>query len=141
MPIRPEFRWLYPIDWPAISHWVRFKRAKGRCERCGRPDGTRIEQLVDGRWYDRQEGRWRDDQGLDAAWPDAIEYAAHQRKKIHLSAAHLDHNPSNSKPNNLMALCQRCHLRHDRPEHIKQRRTTSLLRRALGDLFNGPYRR
>ena len=28
MPIRPEFKYLYPIDWPQISHWVRFVRAK-----------------------------------------------------------------------------------------------------------------
>jgi hypothetical protein len=33
----------------------------------------------------------------------------------------------------LKSLCQRCHLIHDRP-HI-----TYLLRRALGDLFLGPY--
>ena len=30
MPIRPEFKHLYPIDWPQISHWVRFVRAKCR---------------------------------------------------------------------------------------------------------------
>ena len=29
MPIRPELRYFYPIDWPQISHWVRFVRAKG----------------------------------------------------------------------------------------------------------------
>ena len=36
-------------------------------------------------------------------------------------------------------LCQRCHLTHDRPHHPTQRRITYLLRRALGDLFFGPY--
>jgi hypothetical protein len=29
---------------------------------------------------------------------------------------------------------------HDRPHHLAQRRITYLLRRALGDLFLGPYR-
>jgi hypothetical protein len=29
VPIKPELRWFYPIDWPQISHWVRFVRAKG----------------------------------------------------------------------------------------------------------------
>ena len=32
MPIKPELRYFYPIDWPQISHWVRFVRAKGRCQ-------------------------------------------------------------------------------------------------------------
>jgi hypothetical protein len=39
------------------------------------------------------------------------------------------------------ALCQRCHLLHDRPHHRVQARLTVLMRRALGDLFLGPYRR
>ena len=39
MPIKPELRYFYPIDWPQISHWVRFVRAKGRCQVCGRPHG------------------------------------------------------------------------------------------------------
>ena len=30
MPIRPEYRWLYPIDWPQLSAMVRFARAGGR---------------------------------------------------------------------------------------------------------------
>ena len=31
MPIRPEPRYFYPIDWPQISHWVRFTATSGRC--------------------------------------------------------------------------------------------------------------
>lgn len=141
MPIRPEYRWLYPIDWPLISREIRFVRAKGRCERCGRPHGSKISQLEDGRWYDEERNSWRNDGGEDAAWPDAVEFSRAVSKLIRLSAAHLDHDPSNSKLANLQALCQRCHLAHDRQEHLRQRRITHLLRRALGDLFKGPYRR
>ena len=36
MPIRPQLRWLYPIDWPQLSALIRFDRSKGRCEGCGR---------------------------------------------------------------------------------------------------------
>jgi hypothetical protein len=36
-------------------------------------------------------------------------------------------------------LIQRCHMIHDRPHHLAHRRITYLLRRALGDLFLGPY--
>ena len=42
MPIKPELRYFYPIDWPQISHWVRFVRAKGRCQVCGRPHGETV---------------------------------------------------------------------------------------------------
>ena len=40
---------------------------------------------------------------------------------------------------NVKALCQRCHLLHDRPEHRRRIRITLRRRRALGDLFLGPY--
>jgi hypothetical protein len=29
MPIRREYRWFYPIDWPQLSAAMRFGRAKG----------------------------------------------------------------------------------------------------------------
>ena len=37
MPIRPELRPLYPPRWRELSSHVRFERAEGRCQRCGRP--------------------------------------------------------------------------------------------------------
>ena len=40
---------------------------------------------------------------------------------------------------NVRALCQRCHLLHDRPEHRRRIRLTLRRRRALGDLFLGIY--
>jgi hypothetical protein len=59
--------------------------------------------------------------------------------RVVLAAAHLDHDPTNNRLRNLRSLCQRCHLTHDRPHHLAQRRITYLLRRASGDLFMGPY--
>ena len=35
MPIRPEMRDRYPKDWKLRSRFVRFYRAKNRCEWCG----------------------------------------------------------------------------------------------------------
>jgi len=52
MPIRPENRWLYPIDWQQLSATVRFRRAGARCEQCGRPHLRRVAHLGDGRWWD-----------------------------------------------------------------------------------------
>ena len=37
MPIKAAMRWFYPIDWPQLSQHVRFERAGGVCQLCGRP--------------------------------------------------------------------------------------------------------
>ncbi len=42
MPIRPEHRGFDPIDWPRLSDVIRFRRAGGRCEGCGRPHLQRV---------------------------------------------------------------------------------------------------
>ena len=41
MPIRPEMRDRYPADWKLRSRFVRFVRARGRCEWCGARHGLR----------------------------------------------------------------------------------------------------
>lgn len=150
MPIRPEHRFLYPIDWRELSAMIRFGRAGGRCERCGRPHGADVLHPGDGRWYDEARNHWRDDRGRRRAAPDrgprqlGLPDLAPQRTwprmRVVLASAHLDHDPGNNRPANLAALCQRCHLAHDRPEHRRQRWRTLFRRRALGDLFLGPYR-
>jgi hypothetical protein len=48
MPIRPENRWLYPIDWQQLSDTIRFDRAGARCERCARPHLRFVAHLGDG---------------------------------------------------------------------------------------------
>lgn len=39
MPIRPEMKTRYPKDWALRSRFVRFMRARGRCEWCGAEHG------------------------------------------------------------------------------------------------------
>ena len=60
--------------------------------------------------------------------------------RVVLAAAHLDHDPRNNRLRNLRALCQRCHMLHDRAWHRVQRWITYRLRYARGDFFLGPYR-
>jgi hypothetical protein len=139
MPIKRELRWFYPIDWPEISRRVRFERAGGFCERCGRPHGEIVLCLPDGRWFDAARQTWRSYRGRTAPRPDIEEAAQMRQTRIILATAHLDHDPSNNCWRNLKSLCQRCHMIHDRPHHLARRRTTYLLRRALGDLFLGRY--
>src|SRR5689334_21317040 len=139
MPIRPAFRALYPSDWPALSRHVRFDRAGGRCQACGRPHLARVRCLPDGRWFDEAAQTWRDRRGRPARWPDLIEVTKLHQTRVVLAAAHLDHNPAHNRWSNLRGLCQRCHMLHDRPFHLVQRWLTYRRRWAMGDLFLGVY--
>jgi hypothetical protein len=140
MPIRPELRPLYPAHWPELSRRVRFERAGGACEGCGRPHGRKVRCLPDGRWFDPGLGTWRDRRGRAARWPDLEEMTRQYTTHVVLAAAHLDNDPGNNRLRNLRSLCQRCHLVHDRAWHLLQRWITYRLRYAGGDLFLGPYR-
>jgi hypothetical protein len=139
VPIRRELRALYPLHWRALSSQVRFERAGGRCQRCDRPHLALVRCLPDGRWFDGSAATWRDHRGKIARWPDLVETIRLRTTRVVLAAAHLDSDPSNNRLTNLRALCQRCHMLHDRPQHLVQRWITYRRRRALGDLFLGPY--
>jgi hypothetical protein len=139
MPIRPELRPFYPPHWHELSRHVRFERAGARCQRCRRPHLALVRCLPDGRWFDEQTAAWRDRQGRLARWPDLIETAQLRLTRVVLAAAHLDSDPTNNRLKNLRALCQRCHLLHDRSHHLAQRWVTYRRRLAIGDLFLGPY--
>jgi hypothetical protein len=139
MPIRPELRPLYPPHWRELSRHVRFERAEGRCQRCGRPHLALLRCLPDGRWFDEQAATWRDRRGRPARWPDLMETARFRVTRVVLAAAHLDSDPTNNRPKNLRAFCQRCHMLHDRSHHLSQRWITYRRRSAVGDFFLGPY--
>lgn len=101
MPIRPENRKLYPVNWRAISRRIRFERAGGRCECtgqclpgggrhvCGCPEYPNRCTAIHGRKHPRTGAR------------------------VVLTVAHLDHDPRNCADKNLLALCQLCHNRMD----------------------------
>src|SRR5215469_6117289 len=139
MPIRRELRPLYPPHWRDLSRRVRFERAGGRCQRCGRLHLTLVRCLPDGRWFDEQSATWLDRRGRPARWPDLVEATRFRMTRVVLATAHLDGDPTNNRKINLRALCQRCHMLQDRPYHLAQRWITYRRRRALGDLFLGSY--
>ena len=98
-PIRPEMRSRYPVNWDAISYRIRFDSAKGQCEctgQCGLHETRRCSERH-------------------------FAPATFARGKIILTVAHLDHEPSHCN-DNLLAMCQRCHLRYDRDHHAETRR-------------------
>ncbi|OAH29755.1 hypothetical protein AX289_29535 [Methylorubrum populi] len=141
MPIRREHRFFYPIDWPQLSAVIRFGRAKGRCEGCGRPHGQTVFHLGDGRWWDEEAASWRDGTGQFVCLPvgadDVLRIA--RTTRVVLATGHRNHDTADNAPANLAAWCQRCHMLHDRPEHMRRRWLTLFRRKALGDLFRGPY--
>ncbi|MDD5089057.1 MAG: hypothetical protein PHI18_09725 [bacterium] len=108
MPIRAENRKRYPRDWKAIRERI-LGRAKNRCEWCGKPNWQLVEVSPEGWWYDRRAHRWRDEQGkIMGDEAETVKWV-----RVILTVAHLDHTPENCDPENLRALCQRCHNRYD----------------------------
>lgn len=142
MPIRPQHRRLYPFDWPQLSAVIRFERAMGRCESCRRPHGEVVCHLGDGRWWDASDSMWRDGRGRrlrpSSTLPSPFA-AGLKETRVFLATAHLDHDPTNNRSRNLKAFCQRCHILNDASEHRRRRSLTFRSRKALGDLFLGPY--
>jgi len=134
MPIHPDDRDRYPPDWPEIRQRI-LVRAGNRCEQCGRQNGLLHLVTNGGAWCllvraadDHMLelwGAWRDYDGL----PLPPETAEHYMRMLPghfvrtvLTIAHLDHTPENCDPDNLRALCQRCHLRYDQAHHLESRR-------------------
>lgn len=86
----------YPENWPALSRWVKFDRAGGRCE-C--PGGCGAKHHVGVVRCNRRHG-------------DPIPGNPNGSLVV-LTAAHRDHAVVNHDPSNLAALCQACHLSFD----------------------------
>ncbi|HMV87629.1 MAG TPA: hypothetical protein PLD20_05715 [Blastocatellia bacterium] len=120
MPINPELKHLYPPDWKAISRRIRFERAGGRCERCGVPNGAL--RAANGEW-------WFSEDVMDAEGEPVMDVAEAEEildvgklSLIVLTTAHLNHDPTDNREENLAALCQKCHLAHDLKHHLQSRR-------------------
>ena len=56
--------------------------------------------------------------------------------KVVLTVAHVDHDKSNNRFWNLKAWCQRCHLAHDLPHHIYNRKYGRKAKENQYNLFN-----
>ncbi|RJX21821.1 MAG: hypothetical protein C4570_02105 [Ammonifex sp.] len=119
---------LYPENWLEIRELI-LERAKGRCEFCG----------VDNHWI-----IYRDRRGKVCSVPRSqrhLKYCydrdgvRHKNVKIVLTVAHLNHNPADNRPENLAALCQRCHNRHDVSTRVRNRKARLHKARATGELL------
>ena len=127
----PVDRTRYPADWHAIRARI-LVRSGGRCEWCGVPNHAV--------GYRDREGRFWTDAELDAVF-DGGDTPPLRRIKIvlttaHLGAPHADgrpgdkHDKMDCRDENLVMLCQRCHLRYDRDEHSKNAAATRRRKRV-----------
>jgi hypothetical protein len=96
VPIRPERRQLYPprAEWRRIREAI-LERAGGRCEGSPRYPGCRAEN----------------------GQPHPV-----AGSRVVLTIAHMDRDLVDHSLENCRALCQRCHLSHDAPQHAENRR-------------------
>jgi hypothetical protein len=97
-----------------------------------------VAHLGNGRWWDADTGYWRSDRGQRVAVRGRLDMASVRTTYVVLACAHLDHDPGHNLPNNLAALCQRCHMLHDAAEHRWQRWWNVFRLCALRDLYEDP---
>lgn len=97
--------------------------------------------LGEGRWWDKEAASWRNGSGglvcIEVGAADVLGEV--RTTRVVLATGHRNHDTADNNPANLAAWCQRCHILHDRPEHQRRRWLTLFRRKALGDLFRGPY--
>lgn len=117
MPIRCERAALYGERWAEISRAVR-ERAGQRCQWCAAPNGARIWRVEGAGVWSVDQKTWRDEKGQPCERPAG----RISPTRVVLTVAHIDQDSTNHAEGNLAALCQRCHLGHDRTPGAKMRR-------------------
>lgn len=127
MPIRPENRSRYPANWRDVRAAI-LARAAQRCEYpgCDLPNGAWVVRDKSGvvLFHSDCEDAARDYRRTLVA----VFAGARDPVRVVLTVAHLDHTPEHCDPENLRALCQLHHLRHDSSHHVATRRKTRRLR-------------
>jgi len=108
----------YPLDWFSRIRPMILERAGDCCEECSVPNYTILavpERLVMRNCTSFAEAR----EELKHCHPSD---RATGLIIIVLTIAHLDHFTSNNHPDNLRALCQKCHNSHDAKYRARKRK-------------------
>lgn len=107
----------YPDNWKTEIRPRILKRSQDHCEMCGLTNHSVIARHCDAPWrYIRLDPRTERLDHWIRAWRELDRIHAFEVNKPHtvvLTIAHLDQDLNNNEDDNLAALCQRCHLRHD----------------------------
>jgi hypothetical protein len=144
-PIRPDLRRFYGHTWKHETRMRALARAKRRCERCRKPDRAVIE-TVSGKLDGEPVMVWRRRGTVYDPWhcrDGSITTDRYVRSlgfesriiRVVISVTHRNHRPGDDEDDNLVALCQWCHLNYDRLQHAATRserkdRARPLLRMA-----------
>lgn len=110
----------YPPDWADISKRIR-ERAGNVCEECGVPNGSHVTRAKGDR------SQWTQ---VEAGKGTRIVLTVH-----HIGVDHADGTPGDPRDKmdvrdeNLIALCQACHLAADLDHHIAEARKTRARKR------------
>lgn len=145
----------YPPDWKQISQRIRFERAKGHCEWCGLEHGAHIlrSALNPERYLILGDDfiHYMPDGSPVRSSEVPAEYERDKCTRIVLTVHHKgvpkpDGTPGDRndkmdcREENLVALCQRCHLLADLDIRIKNARHTRFYRKWVRagqmELFN-----
>ena len=143
----------YPKDWKAIRGAI-LARAQNRCEWCGAENAQRGAHHPELGW--KPDQWWIDTTcntyGVEASAEDLPSFWPKTFCRVVLTIAHLgtpkpDGTPGDKqdthdcRPENLAALCQRCHLRFDLADHChnarQNRRAKQLARQPELLIFDG----
>ena len=116
MPIRPELKQFYGVEWKTITRPRILARAGDCCEQCKVPNHA-VVLRVDAAWCLLDGGTWRGGRE-EPAFAAASSYRV---VRIVLTIAHLNHVAGDDRPENLKALCQWCHLNYDKLHHKETR--------------------
>lgn len=114
----------YPDDWKQISEYIRFVRANNKCETCGVPNYELIYRPESNdKWELAPEGHLADAIALDGVkFSKIVLTVAHIKPDKHDVRFNIDKYDPEDEENNLVAECQRCHLKRDGQLHAMNRK-------------------
>lgn len=123
----------YCKDWKLRSKFIRFFRAKNKCEVCkienynfilrGFYKGLPVYQDMDGAIFSEKTSEY-----LGSDYVGEVDNEMKNKFiKVVLTVAHLDHDIKNNSFFNLKAMCQKCHNNYDK-EHRKETRRNKKLK-------------
>ena|SRR5277367_549047 len=130
----------YRSDWKEIRKRI-LEREGDCCKTCGVANGMVGYRDKDGKFYsshfieDCLENNGRD--LFDDVLSNCFDKKGNPTKpiKIVLTVAHLNHDVMDNSDDNLAALCQYHHLRHDIDQHKANSRETNRKKKGLQNLF------
>lgn len=100
----------YPANWKLEIRPAILERERHRCKWCGVANGDWLKSKC----------------CLEPIYDERNRCLScrKRRPRVVLTIAHLDHDTLNNHPDNLAALCQRCHLTYDAKQHATNARKT-----------------